>query len=129
MLVPPLLGSSIEGSDFVLAEWRDDGEKSANADAPLPSSISADDEAWYVLEGALGFVRGDERLEASAGAGVLVPGRRRPTFWNASSEKARYLLVMTPRVAALVAALHDPAREPICRDCSVASIPSCSATS
>ena len=108
MLVPPLLGTGIEGSDFVLAEWTDDGESSAERPvAPLHRHL-ADDEAWYVLEGALGFVRGDERLEARAGAGVLVPAGVVHTFWNASSEQARYLLVMTPRIAALIAALHDP---------------------
>ncbi len=86
----------------------DDGESSAERPiAPLHRHL-ADDEAWYVLEGALGFVRGDERLEARAGAAVLVPAGVVHTFWNASGEKARYLLVMTPRIAALIAALHDP---------------------
>jgi hypothetical protein len=106
--VPPLLGSSIEGSDFVVAEWVDEGMSSAERPvAPLHRHL-ADDEAWYVLEGALGFVRGDERLEAAAGSAVLVPAGVPHTFWNAADGRTRYLIVMTPRIAALIAALHEP---------------------
>jgi mannose-6-phosphate isomerase-like protein (cupin superfamily) len=108
MTVPPLLGQSLEGSDFVLAEWVDDGESSAARPvAPLHRHLG-DDEAWYVLEGALGFVRGDERLEAPAGSAVLVPRGVAHTFWNAGTGRARYVIVMTTRIAALVAALHEP---------------------
>ena len=100
MTVPPLLGSSIGGSDFVLAEWVDDGESSAARPvAPLHRHLG-DDEAWYVLEGTLGFV--------PAGSAVLVPRGVAHTFWNAGAGRARYVLVMTPRIAALVAALHEP---------------------
>jgi uncharacterized cupin superfamily protein len=106
--VPPLLGASLDGDDFVVAEWVDDGESSAAQPvAPLHRHL-ADDEAWYVLEGRLGFIRGDERLEASAGSAVLVPRGVPHTFWNAGGGRARYLIVMTPRIAALVAALHEP---------------------
>jgi hypothetical protein len=108
MNVPPLFGSSLEGADFVLGEWIDEGETSAEWPiAPLHRHLG-DDEAWYVLEGTLGFVRGDERLEAPAGSAVLVPRGIAHTFWNAGPGRARYLIVMTPRVAALVAALHEP---------------------
>ena len=108
MDAPPLLGGSLAGQDFVLAEWVDDGESSAERPiAPLHVHYS-DDEAWYVLEGTLGFVRGDERLVAAAGSGVLVPRGVPHTFWNDGSSRARYLVVLTPRVAALIAALHEP---------------------
>src|SRR6476660_464459 len=106
--VPPLLGNRLEGGDFVLAEWVDDGVSSAARPvAPLHRHL-ADDEAWYVLEGALGFVRGDERLEVTAGSAVLVPRGVAHTFWNAGAGRARYLIVMTPRIAALVEAIHEP---------------------
>jgi mannose-6-phosphate isomerase-like protein (cupin superfamily) len=106
--VPPLLGSSVDGSEFVLAEWVDDGESSAERPvAPLHRHLG-DDEAWYVLEGTLGFARGDERLEAPAGSAVLVPRGVAHTFWNSGAGRARYLIVMTPRIAALVEALHEP---------------------
>jgi mannose-6-phosphate isomerase-like protein (cupin superfamily) len=106
--VPPLLGCELPGSDFVVAEWVDNGESSAERPiAPLHRHLE-DDEAWYVVEGRLGFVRGDERLEAGVGSAVLVPRGVAHTYWNAGAGRARYVIVMTPRVAALVAALHEP---------------------
>ncbi|HEV8460971.1 MAG TPA: cupin domain-containing protein [Gaiellaceae bacterium] len=109
MTVPPLLGERLDGSDFVVGEWLDDGETSAAWPiAPLHVHY-ADDEAWYVLEGALGFIRGDEQIEAPAGSAVLVPRGVPHTFWNATARKrTRYLIVMTPKIAALVAAIHEP---------------------
>ena len=108
MTVPPLLGRQLEGGDFVLAEWVDEGESSPERPvAPLHRHL-ADDEAWYVLEGTLGFIRGDERLEAPAGSAVLVARGTPHTFWNAGPGRARYVIVMTPRIAALVAAIHEP---------------------
>ncbi len=109
MDVPPLLGGSIDGLDFVVAEWVDESESSATRPVAPLHVHHGDDEAWYVLEGALGFVRGDDRLEAHAGAAVLVPRGLPHTFWNAAGGRTRYLIVMTPTTAALVQALHDPA--------------------
>jgi mannose-6-phosphate isomerase-like protein (cupin superfamily) len=108
MDVPPLLGGALDGSAFVIAEWVDDNESSA-AQPVAPLHVHhGDDEAWYVLEGALGFIRGDERLEAQAGAGVLVPRGSGHTFWNAAGARTRYLIVMTPKIARLIEALHEP---------------------
>ena len=108
MIVPPLRQTQVDGTDFVLAEWSDSGESSAERPiAPLHLHRS-DDEAWYVLAGTLGFVRGDERLEAPAGSAVLVPRGVVHTYWNAGHGEARYVIVMTRRIAALVAALHEP---------------------
>jgi mannose-6-phosphate isomerase-like protein (cupin superfamily) len=106
--VPLLQDGSIEGNDFTLHEWADDGESSAARPIAPLHVHHADDEAWYVLEGVLGFVRGDERLEAPLGAAVLVPRGVAHTYWNAGPGRARYLLVLTPRIAALIAALHEP---------------------
>jgi hypothetical protein len=85
-----------EGASIVLAEWRDPGG------APDPPRYIAplhvherDDEAWYVLEGTLRFRLDDEEVEAA-------------TYWNPRAEPARYLLVMTERIAALIEALHAP---------------------
>jgi mannose-6-phosphate isomerase-like protein (cupin superfamily) len=106
---PHLLGSELRGDDFVLVEWSDNGETSS-AERPIaPLHVhDRDDEAWYVLEGTLGFRVGDEIVEAPSGAAVLVPAGMPHSFWNARSAPARYVLVMTPRIAALVAAIHDP---------------------
>jgi len=108
MAVPPLLGRSIEGDDLVLAEWLDDGESSPDRPIAPLHRHDADDEAWYVLEGALGFAYDDERVEVTAGSALLVPHGVAHTFWNAGPGRARYLIVMTPRIAALVQALHEP---------------------
>jgi oxalate decarboxylase/phosphoglucose isomerase-like protein (cupin superfamily) len=108
MTVPPLLGTSIEGRDLVLAEWVDDGESSADRPVAPLHRHDADDEAWYVLDGSLGFVFGDERVEVPAGSALLVPHGVAHTFWNAGPGRVRYLIVMTPRIAALVRALHEP---------------------
>jgi mannose-6-phosphate isomerase-like protein (cupin superfamily) len=105
---PPLVGETLGGGDFVLAEWVDDGGTSAERPIAPLHVHDRDDEAWYVLEGVLGFRRGDELLEAPAGAAVLVTAGTPHSYWNAGAVRARYLLVMTPRIAALIAALHEP---------------------
>jgi mannose-6-phosphate isomerase-like protein (cupin superfamily) len=109
METPPPDGSRLVCDDFVVAEWQDDGQSSAERPiAPLHVHHD-DDEAWYVLEGLLGFVRGEERIEATAGTAIAVPRGTPHTFWNAHAKPTRYLIVMTPRIAALVDALHEPA--------------------
>ena len=101
----------------LVEEWRDEGETNRDRTiAPLHLHHS-EDEAWYVLEGALGFRVGDEEVEAEAGRAVIVPARTPHSYWNATSARTRYVIVMGPRTAALVAAIHvmdpfDPARLP-----------------
>ena len=106
--VPPLLGEALAGSGFVIAEWVDDGESSVERPIAPLHVHHEDDEAWYVLEGALGFRRGDDELIARAGSAVLVPAGMTHTYWNAAGTRTRYLIVMPPRLAALIAALHEP---------------------
>jgi mannose-6-phosphate isomerase-like protein (cupin superfamily) len=108
MDVPPLFGGSLVGHEFVVAEWVDEGESSAERPIAPLHVHHGDDEAWYVLEGALGFRSGEERLQAHTGAGVLVPRGTAHTFWNSAGARTRYLIVMTPRIAALIEALHEP---------------------
>jgi mannose-6-phosphate isomerase-like protein (cupin superfamily) len=91
--------------DFVLVEWT--AEVGTHWIAPLHVH-HADDEAWYVLEGTLGFRLDEATIEAPRGS-VVVARRGIPhTFWNAGTVEARYLLVMTPRIARLVEAVHQP---------------------
>ena len=59
-----------------------------------------------MLEGALGFRIGDELVTAAAGSAVLVPKGTPHSYWSAATGLTRYLIVMTPRIAALVATLH-----------------------
>jgi quercetin dioxygenase-like cupin family protein len=64
-----------------------------------------------VTRGALRFRLGDAEFEAGAG-GVLAPKGVPHAYGNArSGERTRYLLVMTPRIRALVEALHRPGAE------------------
>ncbi len=76
--------------------------------APLHTH-DRDDEAFYILEGTLAFRIGDDEVAVPAGEHIVVPAGTVHTFWNPSSEPARYLLVMTGAIPALIEALHDPA--------------------
>ena len=49
--------------------------------------------------GALGFRLAGERREARPGSAVLARRGTPHTYWNAGASEARYLLVMTPRIA------------------------------
>jgi mannose-6-phosphate isomerase-like protein (cupin superfamily) len=100
------LGGS--GSDFVIVEWTDSGESEWEWIAPLHVH-HGDDEAWYVLEGMLRFRIGDEIYEAGPGSAVLAPKGTPHAYGNAGrGQSTRYLLVMTPKIRALVQALHEP---------------------
>jgi uncharacterized cupin superfamily protein len=95
------------GADVVLAEWRDPGGGTDPPTyiAPLHTHRS-DDEAWYVLEGTLDFRLGEDTVEAQPGGAVVAPRGTPHTYWNPSPEPARYLLIMTRRIAALIDAIH-----------------------
>ena len=68
----------------------------------------ADDEAWYVLEGTLGFRVGDDEVTAGPGAAVFVPRGTPALVLERGCRTCRYVLVMPPRLKALVEALHAP---------------------
>ncbi|HSD01287.1 MAG TPA: cupin domain-containing protein [Gaiellales bacterium] len=103
-----LAGGLIASPDaaIVVAEWADPG----GGDPPryiAPLHVHhEDDEAWYVLEGAL-VVRSDDRdVHLPAGGAAIVPRGVAHTYWNPEPGPTRYLLVMTPRIRALIDALH-----------------------
>ncbi len=81
MIAPPLAGNILgsTNSSFVVAEWSDDG---GSFDPPRliapPHVHHNDDEAWYVLDGALCVRMGDETIDVPVGSGVLVPA------WNSA---------------------------------------------
>ena len=91
----------VDASELVIVDWT--GEPGPVA--PLHVHHE-DDEAWYVVEGELGVRVGDEDVFVPAGGAVLVPRGTPHTYWNARPEPARYVLVMTRRIEALIAALH-----------------------
>jgi mannose-6-phosphate isomerase-like protein (cupin superfamily) len=95
---------------FVIADWSDPGTHPGRPIAGLHVH-NADDEAWFVLEGRLGFRCGDQERELNAGESLLVPRGTSHSYWNAAAERARYLLVMTPRIHRLIEALHSGERD------------------
>ena len=109
MIASPLAGNTLgaEGGQFVVAEWRDPGGVPGQRRLIAPTHVHhADDEAWYVLEGTLMFRVGDDEIEARAGSGVLVQRGKAHTYWNPSSDPARYVIIMTPTIHRLIRAIH-----------------------
>jgi mannose-6-phosphate isomerase-like protein (cupin superfamily) len=90
---------------FVIADWTDPGTHPGRPIAGLHLHRS-DDEAWFVIDGRLGFRVGDEEPDVAAGESILVPRGTPHSYWNPLSKPARYLLVMTPRIHRLIEALH-----------------------
>ena len=111
MDAPPLRDRRLEGEDFVVVEWRAGTDTSRERPVAGLHVHHEDDEAWFVLEGTLGFQVGDETVTAPAGSAVLVPKGTPHSYWNAGEIEARYVLVMSPRIAALVAELHSGSGE------------------
>ena len=91
--------------DFVIREW---------ALAPYPGDQAPphvhyeSDEAFYVLDGEMEFLVGDERRRVPAGTLVMIPSGTTHTFATVGAEGARVLAVMTPEIAALIEGLHAP---------------------
>ncbi|HEX4215732.1 MAG TPA: cupin domain-containing protein [Candidatus Dormibacteraeota bacterium] len=104
----PLAGRTLggEGHGFVIAEWADDGESSRERPIAPLHLHRQDDEAWYVLQGRMGFQLGDDTVEVGPGSAVRAAPGVPHTFWNAGDAGARYVIVMTPRIARLIERLH-----------------------
>src|SRR5216684_8583323 len=70
-IAPALAGRVIGSIDdaFVIAEWRDPGGPPGPPRLIAPPHLHrTDDEAWYVLEGALRVQVGKEEVEARGGS-------------------------------------------------------------
>ena len=94
-------------SQIVLAQWSDPGGEHDPPRFIAPLHVHhADDEAWYVIEGALVVRAGDRDVDVPAGGAVIVPRGTPHTYWNPGADPTRYLLVMTPRIRSLIDALH-----------------------
>jgi quercetin dioxygenase-like cupin family protein len=96
---------SATGESFSIHEWRGSG--------PAVLHVHhSDDEAWHVLEGQLTFRYADRTETVGAGTTVFVPAGVAHTY--TAAQVARYLIVLTPRLSALIAALQadrDPAHQ------------------
>ena len=93
------------GTSFSVREWRGSGPATLHVH-------HADDEAWHVLEGTLHFRFVDGEVDVPAGGTVFVPAGVPHTYW---ATDARYLIVLTPRLEALIAELQstrEPAAQP-----------------
>lgn len=110
MKAPSLAGHTLVSKDgnLALAEWSDEGESSRDRPIAGLHVHHSDDEAWYVLEGTLGFRLGDQTIEAPVGSAVLAPAGTPHAYWNAGPGRARYLLVASPRLFKLIEELHAP---------------------
>jgi len=97
-------GGGATGQFLALANWPTQGV--ATEVAPLHVHHE-DDEAWYVIEGALRFRLADRELVAPAGSTVLVPAGVPHTFGNAGPAPSRYLLVMPTRLQEMISRLHE----------------------
>jgi uncharacterized RmlC-like cupin family protein len=96
---------SAVGKSFSLHEWRGSG--------PVVLHVHhSDDEAWHVLEGELHFRYADGTQKAGPGTTVFVPAGKAHSYH--AGPGARYLIILTPRLHALIAALQadrDPANQ------------------
>jgi uncharacterized cupin superfamily protein len=109
VVAPPLSGNILGSIDdaFVIAEWRDPGGPAGSRRLIAPFHVhQSDDEAWYVLEGALRVKAGKQEIEVCAGAATLVPRGTPHTYWNPGPGPVRYLLVMTANIFRLIQAIH-----------------------
>ena len=86
------------GAVFGVAEWQGSG--------PAQLHIHHEsDEAWHVLEGQLEFRFADGIEVVGPGSTVFVPAGVAHTY--TASNDARYLIVLTHQLEALIAELHD----------------------
>jgi len=86
-----------DGQSFAVHEWRGSGP-------PYLHVHHADDEAWHVLEGTLRFRFADSEVDVPAGTTVFVPAGVPHTY--RATDDARYLIILTPRLRELIAALQ-----------------------
>ncbi len=113
----------------MIAEWQDAGGPAGPPRLIAPRHVHHnDDEAWYVLEGALRVQAGENEIEVRAGSAVLVPRGTPHTYWNPGPGRLRYLLIMTPNIFSLVQGIHalkERTPRPF-SNCSASTLPSSS---
>ena len=91
---------SVTGKSFSIHEWRGSGPATLHVH-------HSDDEAWHVLDGELTFRYADRTEDVGPGTTVFVPAGFAHTY--SAKPGARYLIILTPRLSALIAALQaDP---------------------
>jgi mannose-6-phosphate isomerase-like protein (cupin superfamily) len=71
-------------------------EVSPHAPTPPPHIHHAHEEGFYILEGELEFLAGNQTVRASQGTFVMVPIGTVHTFSNPTEKPARFLNTFTP---------------------------------
>jgi mannose-6-phosphate isomerase-like protein (cupin superfamily) len=100
----------IVSRSFVVADWSADPSPAGRPIAGLHVHHE-DDECWIVKTGRLGFQVGDKERIVEAGDSLLVERGTPHSYWNPGPDPSSYLLVMTPRIHALIEALHSGERD------------------
>lgn len=101
-----------DDSNLALVEWSDPGGGSSPVQTMAPRHLHyEDDEAFYILEGALAFDLDGETVELEAGGAVMIPHGTTHTWWNPRPEPCRYLILMPRRLHDLIGAIHTVDRE------------------
>lgn len=83
-------GEETDGTYFVMEAWVPPGG------GPGPHIHTLEDETFYVLEGEIEFLLGDDIVVAGPGDFVSIPRGTVHRFTNASDETARLVLTFTP---------------------------------
>src|SRR5215216_2626180 len=96
-------GIAAIGQSFDIQEWSGSGPDYLHVHY-------SDDEAWHILEGTLTFKFMEKQVEAHAGTTVFVPAGVPHAYYEAAGP-TRYLIIMTPRLRDLIAALHAAPRD------------------
>ena len=94
---------SATGLSFDIQEWSGSGPDYLHVhySATRPGSV---------LEGTLTFRFSDRTIEAAAGTTVFVPAGVPHTYYEAKGP-TRYLIIMTPQLRKMIAALHEAPRQ------------------
>ena len=94
--------------DFVVKRW--DLQPHPGDQAPVHIHHGSD-EAFCVVTGQLEVLVGDQRRILNPGDLAVVPAGTAHTFATVGDAIAEIVVVMTPQIEALIAALHDAADE------------------
>jgi quercetin dioxygenase-like cupin family protein len=96
-------------ADFVLREWTLQPSPGDQAPAHIHHGS---DEAFIVLDGELEVLVGAQRRVLAAGQWAVVPAGTVHTFATHGETPSRIIVVMTPEIDSLIAALHEPGQDP-----------------
>ena len=91
------------GQSFDIHEWSGSGPDYLHVH-------HSDDEAWHILEGTLTFRFSGRTVEAPTGTTVFVPAGVAHSYYEAAGP-TRYLIILTPRLRELIAALQKAPRQ------------------